>query len=424
VQTDTLNNVNNELNAPPSRPAGWTPVNSLHGTINIAVLLPFYLDENSKRVEIDSSQSVRGKKTYNVIPRPNDWIFPRSTGFIEMYEGILLAADTLRALGLDIDIHTYDITGDTIDAISLTESGNLDNMDLIIGPIHSRNLGIVAAYASRMGIPVVSPVPLLNNKVLENNSTLFIANPSLEVAQEYIAKKSGEFSDDNIVLIHGDSVITEESSEFRNMILNELGTKIPEGEIKLKDFVFYSRSVYGADSINRLANALSDTAENVVIIDSEDSPVMSESISDVHTLSRKYNLKVLGYPSMRYLDNLDPKICFDLGLMVYSPYWIDYSRSNVQRFLSVFMNKFHTQPSEMSYAWLGYDIAYYFISGLSIHGSDFLKYPEIHNPELLQTQFDFRRKSYNDGFENQKLFLIRYSNNYQLDLIGDTESVP
>jgi hypothetical protein len=151
---------------------------------------------------------------------------------------------------------------------------------------------------------------------------------------------------------------------------------------------------------------------------------MSESISDINSLARKYDISVIGYPGMRYLENLDPRICFDLGLMIYTPYWIDYSRENIKQFLSDFLIKFHTEPEEMSYAWEGYDIAYYFLSGLALHGKDFIAHPEMHNPELLQNNFDFRRESLSTGFENQKLFLILYSKNYQIELLNDTPLIP
>jgi hypothetical protein len=149
---------------------------------------------------------------------------------------------------------------------------------------------------------------------------------------------------------------------------------------------------------------------------------MSESITDIHTMSRKFDLNVFGYPNVRYLDNLDHKICFDLGLMIYSPYWIDYKQKDVLQFNSDFRKKFLTEPSEMSYAWQGYDIVYYFLSGLAMYGKEFVSHPEIHNPDLLHTEFDFRRKTSNDGYENQKLFLIRYSKNYELELVHDDEA--
>jgi len=422
VAADTLPVIPDDQVIYLERPAEFTPVTSLSGSFDVAVLLPFYLAENARRTEIDSSKSLKGKKIYKVIDRSDDWIYPRSIGFVEMYEGILLAADTLRALGLNINIHVHDIESDTVGVTRLIRSGSLDRMDLIIGPVHSKNLSIVASYAGGLGIPVVSPVQLSNNSLLANNPLLFMASSSLEVAQNAIAGKMRDYYNSNIVLIHSD---TNEGYQdiggFRDMIVNELSSIMPFEEIRLKDMVFYSRSVFGNDSINRLAHALSERTGNVVIIASEDAPVMSESLTDIHTLTRKFDLTVFGYPSMRYLDNFDHKICFDLGLMIYSPYWIDYAQKDVMQFNSDFRAKFITEPSEMSYAWQGYDIVYYFLSGLALHGKEFLSHPEIHNPDLLHTEFNFRRRTNNDGFENQELFLIRYSNNYDLELLTDYE---
>jgi len=150
---------------------------------------------------------------------------------------------------------------------------------------------------------------------------------------------------------------------------------------------------------------------------------MSESLTNIHTLSRKFSVDVFGYPGMRFLENIEHKVCFDLGLTIYSPYWIDYNQKDIIKFNADFLAKFLTEPSEMSYAWQGYDIFYYFISGLALHGKEFILHPEIHYPDLLHTEFDFRRRSSLDGFENQKLFLIRYSNNYELELINNEEIV-
>ncbi|MZP54708.1 MAG: hypothetical protein GT600_04595, partial [Bacteroidales bacterium] len=182
--------------------------------------------------------------------------------------------------------------------------------------------------------------------------------------------------------------------------------------------LFYSRSVFSNDSINRLGHALSETRNNVVIIASEEPPVIGETLMDLHSLSKKFKITVFGYPVMRSLglENLDPKYLFDLDLLVFSPYWIDYSRDDVKQFNYDFLRKFYTQPSETSYAWLGYDVMYYFLSGLAIFGNEFIIHPEIHNPDLLHTEFDFRRKSMKDGFENIKLFPVRFTRNYEVKL--------
>ncbi|MBN2665671.1 MAG: LysM peptidoglycan-binding domain-containing protein [Bacteroidales bacterium] len=420
IVADTLT-VPEELPDTIARPSELTPVTGLTGSYDVAVMLPFHLWENSRRFEIDSSRVVAGKRVYNEINRPDDWIYPRSLGFVEMYEGILLAADTLRSLGLNINIHAFDVKIDTMEAVSLIRSGRLDNMDLIIGPVYSENLAVIASYAGNLGIPVVSPVQLEKNSVLENSPFLFLSGSSLDVIQNNLARKMQDYAGCNFVIIHSSAEEEMQGAErLKNLITDQLGqTMLPE-EIRIRDMIFFSRSVYGNDSINRLAYSLSDTTGNVIIIASEDAPVMSETITNIHALSRKYKLDVFGYPGMRYLDNLDHRICFDLGLLIYSPYWIDFSQPDVKRFNSEFREKFLTEPPEISYAWQGYDILYFFLSGMAIHGRElFISHPQIHNPDLLHTEFDFRRSKPCDGFENQKSYLVRYSNNYELELVQD-----
>ncbi len=396
------------------RPAGYTPVTNLKGTIDVAVLLPFYLNENSERVNVDSI-SVKGKKQYKYSNKPEDWIYSQSLDFVEMYNGILLAADTLRSIGLNINIATYDIKRDTVDVTRLIRTGKLAEADLIIGPVFSNNLRIVSGYAGTIGIPVISPVPLISNSVLAGNPTLFMTNSSLEVAQKTLAKEVGNYNTSNIVFIHTDSTNSDpDVKKYRKYIFDGLTQKMPYEDIRFRELIFYSRSAFGNDSINRISHTLSENDGNVVIIASEDPAVVSEIITIVHGLTKKFDVKVFGYPSMIYIDNLDPKIFFNMNQLIFSPYKVNYAAPNVRQFNLDYRKKFLTMPLETSYAWMGYDIGYYFFSGMAIHGKLFLEHPEIHNPELLQNEFEFERTSPDDGFENQKLFRLRYTRDYEL----------
>lgn len=401
----------------PEMPTEYTSLIGIKGHVDVVVLLPFFLDENSVRYDIDSSKYVNGKRTYKITPRQEGWIFPRSKGFVEMYQGILLAADTLRKLGLDITIHTYDISDDTREMTDLINKGKLADADLIIGPVYSSNLSIVANYASSLNIPVVSPVQLLSNELVKGNSTLFIANPFLDVSQKNIAEKVAEYYDGNLVFVHSDTAgIDTDVKKFRTEILSELTADLPFEQIRFKEYLYYNRSAFGNDSINRLSHAISGNFDNVVVIASEDSPVISETLQEIHALSQSNNIHVFGYPAIRSMTTLDPKYFFDLDLFVYSPFWIDYTNEDVKIFVKSFYEKFLLEPEEMSYAWSGYDIAYYFISGLAIHGKEFIQKPWIHNPDLIQTGFDFKRDSINNGFENKYLFPIRYTRSYDIRL--------
>ena len=420
VKSDSVPDAPVEVVKPVVRPSVFTSFRELTGSLDVAVLLPFYFRENGDRIEIDSSRMIKGKKVYKEIKRPDDWIYPGSLDFVEMYEGILLAADTLRSLGLDINLFAFDIKSDTIELTKLINSGKLAEMDLIIGPVYSHNLSKVTEYAKEAGIPVVSPVPLFNNSVLTGNPNLFMANSSLAVAQKALSLKISEYADHNFVFIHSDSLgVDEDVKRFRSMIITELTAWMPFDEIKFRELLFFSRSKFDNDSINRLGHALSSQSENVVIIASEDPSVISETIMDVHSLLKKHNAKVFGYPVLREIENLEPRYFFDLDMMLYSPFWIDYNRNDVKQFNADFRMKFMTEPSEISFAWQGYDIAYYFLSGLALHGKEFIKNPSMHRPDLLHTDFDFVSKSSQDGFENQKLFLIHFTRKYDVTLVEE-----
>jgi LysM repeat protein len=406
------------------RPAGFTKIYSLKGTLNVAVLLPFYLGDNSERSESDSSGYIKDKFQNRPVRKPEEWIYPRSLDFVEMYNGILLAADTLRSLGLNININAFDIKSDTVDLVKLIRSGKLNGMDLIIGPVYSHNLSIVADYANNLGIPVVSPVTLMNNSVLAGHPTLFMANSSLEIAQKALAKRISNEYDNNLIFIHADTSGTDEDvKEFRKLILTEMSHKMPYEDIKFKEIPFYSRSAFDNDSVNRLGRALSERSKNIVVIASEEAPVISETITDIHTLSKRFNIKVFGYPSMLDIENLDPKVFFDLDQLIFSPYWIDYANKDVMCFNSSYFKKFLTEPIDRSFAWMGYDISFYFLSGLALNGKDFIRHPEIHNPALLQTKFNFVRKEPDGGYENQNLFLIRYTKDYEVKLVERNDIV-
>jgi LysM repeat protein/ABC-type branched-subunit amino acid transport system substrate-binding protein len=419
---DSVRIVKEDLVIQPDNAIGVTPVINLKGTFNVALLLPLYFQENANRIEIDSSKTVKGKPVYKINKREEEWIFPGTIGFLELYEGVLLASDTLSSLGLNINLHVYDIESDTVEVTRLIGTGVLKDMDLIIGPVYSHNLSLVASYAKQYEIPVISPVQLANNDPLKNNPFLFKVNPSLEVAQDAMAKRLINFWDDNFVFIHSDSThINPDIDSFKNKIFRVLTTKIPFEEIKFKEFIFYSRSNQVEDSINRLEHALSDQVRNFVIIASEDPPMMSECIANLKTLSKKFDIRIMGYPAIRGLDNEDWKDYFDLGIELYTPFWIDYNMQDVKNFNTSFRKKFLTEPNESSFAWEGYDLTYYFLSGLAMYGKKFISSPDMHNPDLLQTSFRFRRKEEGSGYENQKLFLIKYTNDLEIKLLDEPD---
>ena len=140
-------------------------------------------------------------------------------------------------------------------------------MDLIIGPVYSRNLSIVAAYANNYEIPVD-----ITCSVQKQIRLLIIILSCLwQIHPLRWHRKQSQKEQVNIITVilslstPIQPILDPDIDSFKSKIFRELSTKIPYEEIKFKEFVFYSRSAFDNDSINRLEHALSDQTKNLVI---------------------------------------------------------------------------------------------------------------------------------------------------------------
>ncbi|OYT14555.1 MAG: hypothetical protein B7C24_17725 [Bacteroidetes bacterium 4572_77] len=139
-------------------------------TIKVALMIPLFLDDS---VQISND----GK-----IPKANDY---RSFNFIQFYEGAMCAIDTLKKQGIHADIKIFDVTNNVEQAYNAIN--DIDDVDIIIGPIYAEPFKIVAQYASEKGIPVVNPLSS-RKEIIETNSNIYKVTSSMKSELKAMAK--------------------------------------------------------------------------------------------------------------------------------------------------------------------------------------------------------------------------------------------
>ena len=117
----------------------------------IGLLLPFYKNLNDTLIA-----SFEDKEEASQI------ILGKSVMALEIMQGVDLALDSIEKLGIAIDMNVIDTRNDSAKVVDIIKSKVLDTMDLIIGPIYSRNMQLVMPNKS-YGL----------NKKLEAKSILF-----------------------------------------------------------------------------------------------------------------------------------------------------------------------------------------------------------------------------------------------------------
>lgn len=389
-----------------------------NNSVKVAMLLPLYLNENSEREIVDSSRTDQyGNPIKKVTPRDENWIYNKSLRFIEFYEGALMALEDIKSRGMTIDLHVFDTDQDPRKVEEIARSRVLEDMDLIIGPVYSMNLSIISDFLSTRNIPIVSPF-VQKEDLLRANPSLFEANPSNSVENSVLSGIVATDYNKNIVLVHaGDTIEKEKVESFKWTLMDSLRQYGPLEDISLKE-VFYSENRARRDTINEIEDALLKSETNTVVVVSERETFVSEVLARIFSLSKEYDLKVYGFPEWQQFRNIQLDYYHNMNVFILTPYFMDYTQNNVQGILKRYRDKFHTEPAPYSFAWIGYDVMNYFLTGIGIYGDEFMRCYNNHKADYLVTDLRFKRIDFGYGAMNQKLFLLQYTKDFREEEIN------
>ncbi|MDC6367075.1 MULTISPECIES: LysM peptidoglycan-binding domain-containing protein [Flavobacteriaceae] len=214
----------------------------------LVFMLPFRLD----RINFND-----GKKTRNQIASRRDLAL--SLGF---YSGALVALDSIKRLGVSVDVHTYDtqLSQDKVKEILLKE--NLMGVNAIIGPIASGALDEVAVQAASRNIPVISPTGA-DSQLSHGN--VFFSVPKEEILRQKMLAYLGKIhKDENVVII---------ADAEHQVALDSILSKFPSAQIAK---VISNKSLH----LDEFLIQLSEQKENWVFLETDQSNMVS-SVSSI-----------------------------------------------------------------------------------------------------------------------------------------------
>lgn len=373
--------------------------------IRIALFLPLYLEANDTINEI-----VTYRDTLKIVNDRNVRIvYPKSHNFIRFYQGVLLAVDSLQKEGLSIDLHVFD-TERKLDKVQRVLGGiQYTDLDFIIGPVYQNTFSLVADFAQKRGIPIISPLSP-KNTLLKTNPFVIQLNTTIESIcgriSDYV---SADFDMKNLIVVHPDRY--KHLSEYQ--LVKDIERQLFEkGEYWKNEEMSYQKisfEEYGLFGIERI---LSDTCENVILLPSTVQPYVENIISNLNVLSQRYAIRLMGFPVWQRYNSLESELFYNLNLSVLTPYYIDYKEDKTQGFVTDFRNRFECEPNVFSFR--GFDVCRYFSKAVSQYGDQFPDHLGELKVDLLQSHFDFRRVNAFGGLENRGVHLVNYSRDFKI----------
>lgn len=329
--------------------------------------------------------------------------------FIEYYEGLLLAVDSLRGEGLSLDLSVYNTGNGTSKIREILTGETLPNVDLIIGAVQNDQIKMVADFAKKHHIKYVIPFTSKNDDVLSNECVFQVNTPHSYLYSKAAEKARRLFASDNIIFV--DVPDKDEKKDFIKTFKEELADhKIPYKEMSYEPEHF-------AETIDSLYMVAGQ--RNVIVPTSSSFEALQKIRTPLRLIVEnkpERQISLLGYPEWQtYVrDALDD--FFVLDTYIYTNFYAD----NLSRQMHDFYDKFKVWYSKdlintyPKYGVLGFDTGMYFLGAMKKFGANFEDNLDDYHYACIQTGFDFHRVNTWGGFINTNIFIVHYQKNFTI----------
>ena len=400
-------------------------------TYQVGLLLPLFLEANdtlnNKPIEIDSMQVdlmendtiiedsiIEEKQEAQLINK----FYGNTENFLHFYEGVLLAIDSMKSLGMDIQLHVFDTKRDITVVDSIVHTPEFLQLDLILGPIYPNVQGPVADFALRNRIPMVSPLSN-NDRIVEENAFYYQINPTykklLRLTANYI---SDDYFNSNFIVLKMTPDIDGTENEYVNLCHEKLFNSGYYNYTDDVSFRVYDFKKLGSFGLSRI---LSPTRENVFIIPSSSEGEISEGISNISNFASDYNVTVIGTNKFEDYKSISQEAFHNVKLKFIDPYWIDFTKPETNKFYLKFRENYKCEPNQFSVQ--GYDATFYFLNALWNYGEDFSECLPYMDIDLTQGNYYFEKVSDRGGYMNTGASLISYELDYTITRIREIGKV-
>lgn len=360
------------------------------GRINVAVILPFLLDSYAP--------SEQGR-------------------MVEYYQGFLMAVNELKNAGYSFEINTFDSGPKEKSLSELVSSGQLDNMDLIIGAMYPNHNSELAKFAQEKEIPLVIPFTSKEDEIFRNPMVYIVNAMQSYIIPEVTARFTTTFPNANVVFVEDEA--KGNKKDFIAGLTDELDntgathTTIAMSSLTTPELM-----------LPTLKQLLKEDKENIIVPTSSSAKtlgtllpalVQAEIIDSIDVP----DFKLFGYPEWQIYAKDTREQMYEVETYFYTTFYSHYSLPEVAEFRDKYIRWYNRDIQNIypRYGMLGYDTGYYFLLAVALYGKEM---PErINETEFtpVQTGFKFSRVNNWGGLLNKKIYFIHYGRDYKIEKI-------
>jgi ABC-type branched-subunit amino acid transport system substrate-binding protein len=280
---------------------------------------------------------------------------------------------------------------------------------MIFGPLHASTFKLVSKRAKEAGIPIISPITQ-QNKILHNNLYISKTSPSQFTLMESLADyliDSLIKNNANIILVTLNEKDKKELS-FVSAFKKYYNDRQRKYAKPLKDTVTSARGMAGVKQ--NFKNGVS----NYIVCLSSNQVYFTDFATQLALFADNKDITLCGWQAITEVDNIDQAY---LDALHYTfPHHYNLNNLSAYKGLTEEYKRLQeTTPGE--YYYIGFDIAYYYLTQLKEKGPDFVHNLDQLSMETNYMRFRFTHPDRQTGFDNRGVYIFKYKN-YQITSTG------
>jgi ABC-type branched-subunit amino acid transport system substrate-binding protein len=292
------------------------------GYLNVAVLLPFRLDQAGSSQHLRTTQYI-----------------------IDYYQGLQLAQKQLAAEGIKVNLLAHDISNEPSHLENFYTADKNTPADLLIGPLYPKTYEKIVEYSRKNNVVVINPFAT-DGSLIDKNGNVFLAHPSMNLQASKMAEFTRKLgSDIHVAVYYGNSA---KDSLMAVHYVNEI--KSINGRI-----LELSRIGHSAEEINQAITIDENKQPSQVILFSSNSGT-GPALMNILSGRKLTDVKVISVGSaFNFQNNM---AAYGHRLYIADADFADLNQPVIRQFQKKYFDATNTLPSVFSFQ--GYDQLLFF----------------------------------------------------------------
>lgn len=331
------------------------------------------------------------------------------TRMVEYYRGVLMACDSLRQLGISVDVHAWNVP-EHADIRKTLKDNAASRCDLIIGPLYSTQVKDLSAFAAEHGIKVLIPFSINAPEVKTNPNLFQVYQSPVDFNEAVISKFLEKFAGYHTIFIDCNDTTSKKGIFTFGLRkrLETMGRSYSITNVKSSEAYF--------------SKAFSRTMPNVVILNTGRSPELNVAFAKLNNFTMnnpKLSVTLFGYTEWMMYTKYNLDNYYKYNVYIPATFYTNPLSSKTARIEQKYRWNFHADMLQAlpRFAITGFDQAFFFIKGLHLYGDKFTGAAGTVGYTPIQTSLHFDRQGTSGGYKNSSILFVHYTPGHRTETL-------